>query len=113
MALQRRKIKSEKLRTLGGQQLRELRRRAGLSLRDLAAKLESEVGKPIDAAHINKIETGSIKTPTIETLEAILAGLGASYVERRAVLDAFGYSLPRALPTNRKSRRCADSRRTN
>ena len=102
MALQRQKMKSEKHRTLGGQQLRELRRRTGLSLMDLAAKLESEVGKPIDAAHINKIETGSIKKPTRETLEAILAGLEASYVDRRAVLDAFGYSLPRALPTQRE-----------
>jgi transcriptional regulator with XRE-family HTH domain len=102
MALQRRKTKPEKPRTLGGQKLKELRQRAGFSLMDLAAKLESEVGKHIDAAHLNKIETGSIKKPLAETLEAILTGLEASYADRRAVLDAFGYSVPHALPTQRE-----------
>ena len=102
MALQRRKVKQDKPRPMGGQKLKELRRRADLSLMDLAAKVASEVGKHIDAAHINKIEIGSIKKPTRETLEAILAGLEASYVDRRAVLDAFGYSIPLALPTQRE-----------
>jgi transcriptional regulator with XRE-family HTH domain len=102
MALQRRKMKREQPRPLGGQKLRELRRRTGLSLMDLAAKLESELGKHIDAAHLNKIETGSIKKPLAETLEPILEGLHASYADRRSVLEAFGYSLPLALPTQRE-----------
>lgn len=98
MALKRRKMQQETLRSVGGRRLRELRKRAGLSLLDLAGKLESELGKSIDAAHINKIETGSIKQPQAETLDAILAGLHANYGERRLVLEAFGYCLPMVLP---------------
>jgi len=98
MALQRRKKQHEKPRTIGGRHLRELRKRAGLSLLDLAAKLENEQAKSIDAAHINKIETGSIKKPQADTLDAILAGLHANYGERRLVHEAFGYRLPMVLP---------------
>jgi hypothetical protein len=66
---------------------------------ELAAKLESELGKYIDAGHINKIETGSIQKPLVETLELILTGLGASHRDRLAVLEAFGYTVPMTLPT--------------
>jgi transcriptional regulator with XRE-family HTH domain len=76
-----------------------LRQAGGLSLVELATQLELEYGKVIDAGHINKIERGSIRKPTVETLEAILAGLHASYRDRRAVLEAFGYSVPMTLPT--------------
>jgi transcriptional regulator with XRE-family HTH domain len=102
MPLQGRKLKQLHPRTIGGAKLQELRNVAGLSLLDLAAKLDSELGKHSDAAHINKIETGSIKKPTAETLEAILVGLGASYRDRRGVLEAFGYQMPMTLPTERE-----------
>jgi transcriptional regulator with XRE-family HTH domain len=99
MALRRRKLKQPTPRTAGGTKLQELRNAAKLSLLELAAKLESELEKPIDAGHINKIETGSIKKPIAETLEKILAGLHASYQDRRAVLEAFGYQVQMTLPT--------------
>jgi len=102
MALQRRKLRRQNPLTIGGAKLQELRKAAGLSLLDLAEKLDSELGKHIDAAHINKIETGSIKKPKAETLEAILVGLGASYRDRRIVLEAFGYQVPMTLPTDQE-----------
>lgn len=102
MPLQRRKAKRPVLKTPGGEKLRELRNAAKLSLIDLAVKLEVELGKQIDAGHINKIETGNIKKPQVETLEVILDGLLASYTDRRAVLEAFGYTVPVKLPTEQE-----------
>lgn len=83
----------------GGQLLRDLRQQAGLSLMELSNRLaEAEIN--IDTAHLQRIETGRIRRPTAETIDAILTvGLGAPYRTRRNVLDAFGYRLPWALPT--------------
>src|SRR4051794_22571629 len=88
MAAQGHRLKQKSLKTLGGTKLQELRKAAGLSLLDLAGKLEDDLKTSIDAAHINKIETGSIKKPLVETLEAILDALHARYRDRRAVLEA-------------------------
>jgi transcriptional regulator with XRE-family HTH domain len=84
---------------LAGKRLQELRQAAGLTLVALAASLESDFGKPIDAGHISKIENGKIKMPLVGTLETILAGLHANYRNRREVLEAFGYTVPMTLPT--------------
>jgi len=89
-------------KSLGGEKLRALRQAAKLTLEGLAAQVGADLGKPIDAGHINKIERGSIKKPLAETLEAFLDGLHASYRDRRAVLEAFGYSVPMNLPTERE-----------
>jgi transcriptional regulator with XRE-family HTH domain len=97
-----RKSRQPKLKTPGGEKLRALRQAAGLTLIELAAKLESDLGKPIDVGHINKIETGRIGKPLAETLAAILEGVQASYGERRAVLEAFGYSFSMTLPSPRE-----------
>jgi len=79
--------------------LRELRRAAGLTLIELAGRLD-DAGVRIDAAHLQRIETGRIKRPAAETIEAILrAGFDAPYLVRRDVLDAYGYRLPWELPT--------------
>src|SRR5258706_13557966 len=102
MASQRRKPERTNPRPLGGAKLQELRKAAGLSLLELAVQLGRDLETSIDAAHINKIETGSIRKPTAETLEAILVGLGASYRDRRAVLETFGYSVPMTLPTEQE-----------
>lgn len=99
MPLQCRKTRQPQRKTLGGEKLRELRQVARLSLLELAAQLETDLEKAIDVGHINRIETGHITKPTVETLETILAGLHAGYGDRRAVLEAFGYSFPHALPT--------------
>ncbi len=98
MASTREPSKKRNTKSDGGKRLRALRQAAQLSLADLAAKLEVDFEKHIDARHINRIETGDIKRPLAETVEAILAGLHASYGERRFVLEAFGYRLPMVLP---------------
>ena len=83
----------------GGAMLRQLRHAAGFTLVDLAGRLE-DANIRVDAAHLQRIETGQIARPTAETLESILTnGLDASFLVRRDVLDAFGYRLPWALPT--------------
>lgn len=102
MASQSHKSMQSSPKTLGGQKLRELRQSAGISLMDLSVKLGSEDGKLIDTGHINRIETGNIKKPLVETLETILAGLHASYRDRRDVLEAFGYQVPMTLPTEQE-----------
>lgn len=83
--------------TAGGRKLRALRRAAGISLFDLVGRLPEDA--TIDATHISRIETGETRKPRAQTLEAILAGLGAGYRDRRDVLEAFGYHVPRTLPT--------------
>lgn len=86
----------------GGQLLRELRQEAGISLLELANRLE-DAGVHVDAAHLQRIETGRIVRPTFDTVDAILtAGLTAPYRTRRNVLDAFGYRLPWVLPDERE-----------
>jgi len=92
----------------GGQMLRALRLAAKLSLIELAGKLNDHDFRT-DAAHLQRIESGRIKQPTAETVEAILsAGLEAPYRTRRDVLEAFGYRLPWPLPTEQE---IAESRR--
>jgi transcriptional regulator with XRE-family HTH domain len=102
MPLQRRKVKQQKSQSLGGVKLRALRDALGLSLEDVAAEIEADLEKHVDASHINKIEKGIIKKPFAETLEAILAGLHATYRDRRDVLEAFGYAVPMTLPTEQE-----------
>lgn len=102
MPLQRRKSQLLQPKTLGGRKLQELRQAAQLTLVDLTARLETDHGTPIDAGHINKIETGNIKKPLAETLERILAGLSAGYRDRRDVLEAFGYAVPTTLPSEQE-----------
>ncbi len=83
----------------GGARLRALRQAAGLSLHELAGQLD-DAGLRIDAAHLQRIESGRIRRPDAETLESILkAGFNAGYLVRRDVLAAYGYSLPWELPT--------------
>lgn len=83
----------------GGKQLRQLRQEAGLSLMELANRLD-DAGLPIDAAHLQRIESGKIARPNADTVDAILTiGLDTPWRLRRNVLDAYGYRLPWALPT--------------
>lgn len=83
----------------GGLLVRALRQRAGLSLIELAGRLDDK-GVRIDAAHLQRIETGRIVKPTVDTLQAILTlGFEAPHRTRRDVLRAFGYRLPWALPS--------------
>jgi transcriptional regulator with XRE-family HTH domain len=73
--------------------LRNLRETAGLS--QLAVELEADLG----SGYLHKVELGKIKSPLKETLERILAAVGARHSDRRDALEAFGYNLAASLPT--------------
>jgi transcriptional regulator with XRE-family HTH domain len=82
----------------GRAMLRALREAAGLTQMELAGRL-SDAGIGTDQAHIQKIESGTIKRPTAPTLDAILTiGLHVPYRIRIDVLAAFGYRLRWELP---------------
>jgi transcriptional regulator with XRE-family HTH domain len=86
-------------KTVGGQKLRELRETARKSFLELASTIQVDLGEQIDAAHINKVETGRIRKPEARTVTIILDALEANYRDRRDVFEAFGYTLPMTLPT--------------
>lgn len=90
--------------TPGGLKLRFLRQRRGLTLADV----EERTGERIRTPHLQKIEAGIIKRPDPETLDAILTALDARFVDRRDILEAFGYRVPHDLPTEQE---IADARR--
>ena len=55
----------------GGAMLRDLRLRSGLTLLELAGRLD-DAGIRIDTAHLQRIESGRIARPTAKTMESIL-----------------------------------------
>jgi len=77
----------------GGPKLRALRSHVGKTM----AELEALCG--IGISHLHRIEAGRIKKPDYETLDLILEALNASFLNRREVLEAFGYKAPYQLPT--------------
>lgn len=82
--------------------LRTLREEAGLSQMELALRL-SGADIRVDQAHIQKIESGAIKRPTLATLDAVLTvGLHVPYRVRIDVLTAFGYRPRWEQPTERE-----------
>lgn len=86
----------------GREMLRALRETSGLSQMELALRM-SDAGIRVDQAHVQKIESGTIKRPTAPTLDAILTvGLNVPYRVRIDVLAAFGYRLRWELPTDQE-----------
>jgi transcriptional regulator with XRE-family HTH domain len=79
----------------GGDRLRELRLQAGKT--QLFVELEAELG----SGYLQRVEAGKVVQPEKYTLERILKAIGASYDEASEVLELFGYSSPRSLPTRR------------
>lgn len=79
--------------TPGGGRLRELREQAGRS--QLWAEAEAGLG----TGYLQRVESGRVAHPERETLERVLAALGARYSERRDVLEAFGYAMSAPVPT--------------
>lgn len=98
----------------GGELLRTLREEAGLSLLDVASRLDdhrmgaADMGASrsasgaIDAAHLQRIETGQIRRPRPATVGRVLDALDATFRQRRAVLGAYGYTAAWTLPTDRE-----------
>jgi len=78
--------------TSGGIRLRTLREEAGKT------QLEVELDASLGSGYLQRVESGKVQRPERETLERILAALGARYTERRDVLEMFGYIVDTPLP---------------
>ena len=72
-----------------GEYIRDLRQKAGMTLRDLAALAE------IDLANLHRIETGKIKEPSPRSLQRLSRHLDCDYEDLVAVA---GYTPPELLP---------------
>lgn len=80
-------------RTPGGNRLRALREDAEKT--QLEVELDAELGM----GYLQRVESGKVRHPERDTLERILAALGAGYTDRRDVLEMFGYIVDSPLPT--------------
>lgn len=78
--------------TPGGNRLRALRERAG------RPQLEVELDASLGIGYLGRVESGKVRHPERETLERILAALGARYSDRRDLLELFGYVVDTPLP---------------
>lgn len=78
--------------TPGGRRLRLLRETAGRTQFDV--ELDASLG----IGYLQRLELGKVRRPERETLERILAALGAGFAERGEVLGLFGYTIPFAIP---------------
>ncbi|MBX3085628.1 MAG: helix-turn-helix domain-containing protein [Anaerolineae bacterium] len=80
--------------TPGGNRLRTLRENADKT------QLEVELEASLGIGYLQRVESGKVGQPEHETLDRILAALGARYTERRDVLELFGYVVDTPLPTD-------------
>lgn len=78
--------------TPGGNRLRALREYVGKT------QLEVELDASLGIGYLQRVESGKVRYPERDTLERILAALGAHYTERRDVLELFGYLVDAPLP---------------
>ncbi len=62
-----------------GEMIRDARKRAGLSQRDLAARIKKEDGTPISLPYLNDIERDRRNPPGPHLLKHFAAELGLSY----------------------------------
>ncbi len=83
----------EQIAQNGGAKLRTLRLQAGKT--QLFVELEAELG----SGYLQRVESGKVLQPEKPTLARILAALQATYMERFAVFELFGYTIDRPLPT--------------
>jgi transcriptional regulator with XRE-family HTH domain len=80
--------------TPGGNRLRALREYAGRT------QLDVELDANLGSGYLQRVESGKVRHPEQDTLERILAALGARYTERRDVLELFGYLVDAPLPNS-------------
>lgn len=78
--------------TPGGNRLRTLRDDCGRTQLDV--ELEAHLG----IGYLQRVESGKVRYPERDTLERILAALGAHYTDRRDILELFGYVVDAPLP---------------
>ena len=82
----------KRIGTPGGNRLRALRDDCGRTQLDV--ELEAHLG----IGYLQRVESGKVRYPERDTLERILAALGAHYTERRDILELFGYLVDAPLP---------------
>jgi transcriptional regulator with XRE-family HTH domain len=78
--------------TPGGMRLRALREYFGRT------QLDVELDAHLGIGYLQRVESGKVQQPEHDTLERILAALGARYTERRTILEMFGYVVDTPLP---------------
>lgn len=88
--------------TPGGTRLRAIR--AACDKTQLDVELDASLG----IGYLQRLELGKVQHPERETLERILAALGASFVERREVLGLFGYAVAMSRPNESETRWAID-----
>ncbi len=76
----------------GGNRLRGLREECGKS------QFEVELDASLGIGYLQRVESGKVRHPERDTLERILAALGAHYTDRRDILELFGYLVDAPLP---------------
>lgn len=80
------------VQTPGGNRLRILRERMGRTQLDI--ELDADLG----SGYLQRVESGKVQHPERETLQRILAALGARYTDRRDILELFGYIVDAPMP---------------
>src|SRR5258708_21591572 len=80
------------LGTPGGNRLKLLREDAGQT------QLEVELDAGLGMGYLQRVEWGKVRHPEGDTLERIVAALGARYTEGRDILELFGYLVDAPLP---------------
>ncbi|MEO8608320.1 MAG: helix-turn-helix domain-containing protein [Chloroflexota bacterium] len=81
-----------KIGTSGGNRLKALREYVGRT------QLDVELDASLGMGYLQRVESGKVRHPERDTLERILAALGARYTERRDILELFGYVVDAPLP---------------
>jgi len=86
-------LNMKKSNTPGGNRLRTLREYYGRT------QLDVELDANLGIGYLQRVEAGKVQQPERDTLERILAALGARYTERRDILELFDYVVDTPLPT--------------
>jgi transcriptional regulator with XRE-family HTH domain len=80
----------------GGNRLRALREFYGRS------QLDVELDGNLGVGYLQRVESGKVKQPERDTLDRILTALNATYMERRDILELFGYVVDAPIPDERE-----------
>jgi transcriptional regulator with XRE-family HTH domain len=81
-------------RTAGGIRLRALREFCGKT------QLDVELDANLGIGYLQRLELGKVHHPERDTLERILAVLDVSFIERREVMELFGYAVAISTPND-------------
>lgn len=82
----------------GGNRLRALREFYGRT------QLDIELDASLGIGYLQRVESGKVQQPERDTLERILAAMGALYTERRDILELFGYLVDAPIPNEAEIR---------